>query len=207
MKKNRVTKDSYNKNASKFKDKFDNFDQYVTMINRFCDLLPIDVKLADIGCGPGTNSRIVKQRCPDAEIICIDSSEKMAEMASSELPFADVFNCDVLSFEYENLDAALLSFIIVHLNYDEVVELLKKVVSSLNNEGLMYISFMSGKKSGFEKTSFSGEDKIWFEYHEPSDMKKLLENLGCSVVLEEVSLYEETDGSSTADNFLIFKKL
>jgi trans-aconitate 2-methyltransferase len=59
----------------------------------FFDLLarvraPAPSLVVDLGCGPGSLTRTLLQRFPDAEVIGVDSSEEMIEAAESEGPFA-----------------------------------------------------------------------------------------------------------------------
>ncbi|HVS67569.1 MAG TPA: methyltransferase domain-containing protein [Mycobacteriales bacterium] len=59
----------------------------------FFDLLaPVPAAAAslvvDLGCGPGTLTRTLAQRWPDAEIVGVDSSEEMISRAASEAGFA-----------------------------------------------------------------------------------------------------------------------
>lgn len=56
-------------------------------------------KIADIGCGPGNSTRILKDIFPCADIIGIDNSPNMIEKAKSINPDIDFLLCDAMSLE------------------------------------------------------------------------------------------------------------
>ncbi len=43
-------------------------------------------RIVDLGCGPGTSTRLLAQRFPDAEILAVDNSEPMLAEARRRLP-------------------------------------------------------------------------------------------------------------------------
>jgi trans-aconitate 2-methyltransferase len=43
-------------------------------------------RIVDLGCGPGTSTRLLAERFPDADILAIDNSEPMLAEASRRLP-------------------------------------------------------------------------------------------------------------------------
>jgi predicted nucleic acid-binding protein len=63
---------------------------------------------------------------------------------------------------------------------------------------------MTGKKPGYEKTSFS-DSPIFFNYYDKDVIKKKLEKLGFILLSEDEQPYKETDGTITTDIFLILE--
>jgi len=51
-------------------------------------------------------------------------------------------------------------------------------------EGVLYVSSMEGseERAGFEKTSFSGNTEIYFNYHLQQDMEDALEKSGFKIL-------------------------
>ena len=68
----------------------------------------------------------------------------------------------------------------------------------------LYLSFMTGKIPGYEKTSFS-KYPIFYNYYDKKVIKNKLEKLGFLTISEEDQPYKEPDGSITADIFLVMK--
>ena len=67
---------------------------------------------------------------------------------------------------------------------------------------------MEGDESmaGFESTGFSGDNKVYFNYHKQIDLENALENNGFSIIQMKRQDYIESDGSITIDMILIGQK-
>ncbi|HEY1940912.1 MAG TPA: trans-aconitate 2-methyltransferase [Roseiarcus sp.] len=55
-------------------------------------------RIVDLGCGPGTSTRLLGERFPDAEILAIDSSEPMLAEARRRLPHVRFEHADIASW-------------------------------------------------------------------------------------------------------------
>ena len=77
---------------------------------------------------------------------------------------------------------------------------------TLKDKGVLYLSFMAGKKAGFEQTSFS-QDPIYFNYYSRDELERFLSLQGVTVVHSAEQGYLETDGTLTNDIFLFGKRL
>jgi len=201
-----LTIDAYNKNISRYTDKFMNYSPYVMHVIDFGGLLENDYKVLDIGCGPGN---VAKQLCAlkRLEITGIDLSSEMLEIARVNVPDGVFYLKDSrkASFSLEYFDAVVLSFSIVHLNDDEMKEVLTNAVKWLRSGGYLYLSFMEGKQPGFEITSFSSQP-IYFNYFQESEIEDLLKGNGIDCFRSVRQGYLELDGSSTTEVFLFGKK-
>lgn len=92
--------------------------------------------IADIGCGPGNSTRVLKQVFPTAEIIGTDSSENMIRKAQKENPDINFSVCDAqeLTGKYDLLFSnACLQWIPNHS------ELIPKLMTKLNSGGILAV--------------------------------------------------------------------
>ena len=138
----------------------------------------------------------------------IDLSDEMVRLAAANVP-TGIFLCrDIRQAEFpgRHFDAVILSFSIVHLSDAEAQALLRKAVSWLKDRGVLYLSFMAGKKAGFEQTSFS-QDPIYFNYFDRDEVERFLSRQGVTVFHSAEQRYLETDGTLTNDIFLFGKRL
>jgi len=201
-----LTIDAYNKNYSKYTDKFMDYNPYAIHINNFAGLLEENFKVLDIGCGPGN---VAKQLCAvkRLEITGIDLSSEMLELARKNVPNGEFYLQDsrTASFMPESFDAVMLSFSIVHLDDGEMHEVLTNAIKWLRSGGYLYVSFMEGKEPGFETTSFSPQP-IYFNYFEETAIEDLLKENGVDCFRSVRQDYLELDGSNTTDVFLFGKK-
>ena len=199
------TIDSYNRSAASYESKFLSYKPYINAIQRFTKYLKPGDCVFDIGCGPGINARI----CLDngLKFKGIDLSSEMIELAKARCPegeFAiqDVNNLD-LNDKYE---AVIASFIIVHLDDNQMMRLIDKISNILKPSGYLYISFMTGKKAGYEFTSFSQDGSFYYNYYSIDNIKNLLGKHNLEVVEEFHEDYKEKKGSITEDVFLVSRK-
>ncbi|SDG63122.1 class I SAM-dependent methyltransferase [Desulfosporosinus hippei] len=207
MERTRKTITAYDNNCVAFNDKFTDYPPYQQMIKEFINLLEPGIKVLDLGCGPGNVARQLMLVGKNFTLKGIDLSEEMIKLARKNAPAGD-FSCEDIrdiSFKTESFDAVFLSFCIVHLNQSEVLSLLQKVSNYLKREGKLYLSFMEGKKDGFEKTSFSKEE-IYYFYHPAQSVKKILEDNHFSIIEIKEQDYPESDGSITTDVFIFAEK-
>ena len=206
MDKTETTIHSYNANAKAYAGKFMEYAPYVVQVNEFAKLLDPDAEVLDVGCGPGN---VAKQllTAKTLKITGIDLSDEMVRLAAANVPTGKFLCQDIRQAEFlsRQFDAVILSFSIVHLNDAEAYALLRKAGSWLKDKGVLYLSFMAGKKAGFEQTSFS-QDPIYFNYYSRDEVERFLSLQGVTVFHSAEQGYLETDGTLTNDVFLFGKK-
>ena len=198
------TLNSYNSSAGKFNEKFSTHVTYQKQILNFIDFLKPGSCILDMGCGSGLNSKLFSEA--GHRVHGFDFSSSMIEIAKENCPHGNFSVSTIHDFESDmKFDAACMSFIIVHLENSIVESVIQKTAGLIKQEGLVYISFMTGKQPGYETTSFS-ETEIYFNYFEPDYIEKLLNENGFSVIFTDTAPYTEPDGSITEDIFMIFRK-
>ncbi len=206
MDKTETTIASYNANAKAYAGKFMEYAPYVEQVNEFAKLLAPGDEVLDVGCGPGN---VAKQllTAKTLKITGIDLSDEMVRLAAANVPTGKFLCQDIRQAEFlsRQFDAVILSFSIVHLNDAEAYALLRKAGSWLKDKGVLYLSFMAGKKAGFEQTSFS-QDPIYFNYYSRDEVERFLSLQGVTVFHSAEQGYLETDGTLTNDVFLFVKK-
>jgi trans-aconitate 2-methyltransferase len=63
-------------------------------------------RAADLGCGPGNSTEVLRERYKGAEIIGIDSSQDMIEAARKRLPDIAFEVADIAGWRAEGLDVS-----------------------------------------------------------------------------------------------------
>ena len=74
--------------------------------------------------------------------------------------------------------------------------------------GLIYLSYVEGEKerSGFEKTSFTGDEEIYIYYHQRRNVESLIAGEGFKIVKFYTKDYPESDGTFSSDLIYIVRK-
>ncbi len=195
---------AYNNTAENYEKKFSQYDEYLKQISTFADLFKPGQSILDMGCGPGLNAGIFSHK--GLSVTGVDNSSEMIHLAKKNCPGGNFLLTSVTDFlTNDKFDGICLSFIIVHLETDIVVELLQRISGFIKPDGKLYISFMSGRKPGYEKTSFS-EHVIYFNYFNKDFVSANLEAAGFSLISSNTAPYKEPNGDITEDHFLIFTR-
>ncbi len=174
------TFETWNKVASRYRDMFMDLDLYNDTYDFICDSISKDnAKILEIGCGPGNITKYLLSERPDFDIFGIDIAPNMIELAKNNNPTAnfaimDSRQIDEIKTKY---DAIVCGLCLPYLSQTDSRKLITDCYNLLNENGLIYISFVEGDpiKSDFQIGS-SG-DRIYFYFHNLDDLKtQLIEN-------------------------------
>jgi len=206
MDKTELTISAYNDSAQVFAARFMDFETYRNKLYYFqCNYLNNCKSILDLGCGPGNISKLLFTANNTYQIMGLDLSEKMVDLAKHNVPNGTFIVCDIRNFNLNTIfDAAIASFCIVHLTHDEAAFFLKNTCGHLASGGYLYLTFMEGSGSSFERTCFS-EKELFFNYFQRSEVVKIL--MHCSMTIEEIfeETYVEKNGEEAKDIFIIAK--
>lgn len=201
----------FNEFASEYADRFMNIDSYRKHFDKFCDLINRkNPNILELACGPANVTKYIKQRFPDSKIIAIDLAPRMIDIARQMVSGVDFRVMDVRDLKLldSKFDSIMCSFCLPFLSKSDTDKLISDCSNKLFKDGILYLSTMEGdeSKAGFETTSFSGDSKIYFNYHRQQDLEKSLINNGFSIDYNIRQDYYESDGSITIDLIMIAKK-
>jgi trans-aconitate 2-methyltransferase len=94
-------------------------------------------RAADIGCGPGNSTEVLRERYPNTEIIALDSSPDMIEAARKRLPGIAFEVADIVGWEGAGFDVILANAVIQWIPHHDA--LLPALVERLAPEGSLAI--------------------------------------------------------------------
>lgn len=201
----------FNEFASEYADKFMNIDLYQKHLDKFCSFIGNkQPKILELACGPGNVTRYLKQRFPDSVFIAIDLAPCMIDIAKQIVSGVDFRVMDVRYIKTLDLkfDSIMCSFCLPFLSKSDTDQLFSDCSEKLAKNGVLYISTMEGdeSKAGYESTSFSGDSKVYFNYHMQVDLEKSLVRNGFSIEYSYHQDYVESDGNTLIDLIMIAKK-
>jgi len=133
--KTKKTIEAYNKNAEKFEDKFLHFEPYRKKIFLFREkcLTQNEMKILDVGCGPGNHAAYLYSLNQGYKITGIDLSDKMIELAKKNAPGCHFIKGDIRNLDSnKKYDAVIASFCIVHLSSKELIDFISKFLMRPN---------------------------------------------------------------------------
>lgn len=210
MDKTERTIETYNLHVSSYENKFIDFPNYIKKIKAFCSILEPGASILDVGCGPGNVEKLLVESGKEFRILGIDLSEEMIKHARSNVvsPNVEFKVGDIRNIELEvgRYDAVIASFCLPHLTDKEAEKLIQDISRVLRDGGRLYLSCMEGNKSGFETTSFSFDDYIYFNYYSEEFIQRMLRKNGLEIIELKREIYLESDGSKTTDMFFFAQR-
>jgi 2-polyprenyl-3-methyl-5-hydroxy-6-metoxy-1,4-benzoquinol methylase len=212
MDKNTITKKTWNKYAKEYQDKFMDMDLYYDTYDLFCTLIEKkNAEVFEIACGPGNITRYLLTKRPDFNILGIDLASNMIDLAKINNPEADfqLMDCREIGKVDKKYDAIMCGFCLPYLSREESEKLISDVSGLLKLNGVLYLSTMEddNDKSGFEGSSFGGEEKMYINYHQADYLTKALKKNGFEIINLQRIEYPEQNGTFTTDLIIMAKKI
>ena len=194
--------------AEEYASHFENVSGYLNQLSYFVSQVKTaNPAILELACGPGNVTKFLKSHFSESRILAVDLAPKMIEIARKALPDIDFRVMDVrdISVISEKFDAVMCSFCLPFLSKDDATKLIADCSSLLNPGGVIYLSTMEGdeNRAGFEKTSFSGESEVYFNYHRQADLELDFMQSRFEIRQAELQDYIEPDGSATTDMIFI----
>ena len=203
MKHQKTIIDIYNKHAEDYDHKFRDFDLYNDTFDDFLNLISPTASLLELGCGPGNVIKYLQQHRPYLEITGIDLAENMLVLARKHCPKASYRLMNIMDIDSleENYDAIVAAFCLPYIAPENLDTFFHNLETKTKSKGFIYLSCMEGEaeKSGFEKTSFTGESDLYIYYHQRAILEAKMKQYGFSIEQSYIKDYPETDGSTTTD--------
>ncbi|ABQ03498.1 class I SAM-dependent methyltransferase [Flavobacterium johnsoniae] len=168
------TFETWNKIASLYQDKFMDLDLYNDTYDFICSSIDtINPKILEIGCGPGNITKYLLSKRPDFDIFGIDIAPNMIELASKSNPKAsfavmDSRQIDEIKTKY---DGIVCGFCLPYLSPSDSRKLISNCYNLLNENGLIYMSFVEGDPNKSDFQAGSSGDRIYFYFYTLDDLK------------------------------------
>lgn len=197
--------------ASIYNDKFMDLDLYDDTYDAFIQLIKNPTaNIFEIGCGPGNITRYFLRKRPDFNILGIDLSPNMIELAKQNNPSAkfEVMDCRDIDQISDNYDGIVCGFCLPYLSKEETAKLVKDCGNLLNKDGLLYLSAIEDDyaKSGYE-TSSDGHFKMFVYFHQADFLEECLSNNGFEIMDIKRITYSKPNDRKDVHLIYIAKKI
>lgn len=168
--------DAFDKSAKIYQDKFMDVSLYADELNLFCDNITAgNASILDIACGPGNITKYLLERKPDYNILGIDLSAKMLDLAQANNPTAkfQLMDCREIDKIDQKFDGILCGFCLPYLTREESVELIADVRGLLKPGGMFYLSTMEENDESKSRYQISSTgDQVYVYYHKGEYLTK-----------------------------------
>jgi cyclopropane fatty-acyl-phospholipid synthase-like methyltransferase len=210
MDKHLHTVNIYNRHVREYVEKFMDLHLYKDTFDQFLEQLPLYANVLELGCGPGNVVKYLKTKRTDLEILGIDLAPEMIKEAQIQNPDAafrlmDMRDAHELKQEFT---AVVAAFCLPYISYDDVHTVFRNICNISTKNTVLYISCMEGStnRSGWEQTSFTGEDEMYINYYERTELAGWLKDHQFDIIAFYTRDYPETDGSTTTDIIFLAKR-
>lgn len=160
-------------------------------LDKFVSFLNPESLVLDVGCGPGFHSKYLMQK--GFNVIGIDFSEKMIEIAKRETPEGDFRIMDVsdLSGLIQEFDGILAHAILLHFPKKEAMDILKNLKNKLKPGGYLSIAVKEVRPDREEEqivkeNDYNCEYQRFFSYYTLDEIKNYLKDLEMEICYEDI---------------------
>jgi cyclopropane fatty-acyl-phospholipid synthase-like methyltransferase len=154
------------------------------------------IQLLELGCGPGNVLKYINSNYPQINLTGLDLSQSMLSLASQNVPKSEFLNMDIRHIDQirKNYDIIIAPFCIPFLSYNDFGILIQNCSAILNKQGILYLSTMEGppERAGFEKTSFSCDYEVYFNYYSQEQIEEQLRRCNLEVLKQITQPYDQT---------------
>jgi len=167
MDKNQETLNTWNNIAELYNEKFMDLPLYNDSYDFICEALSQrNAKILDVGCGPGNITKYLLTKRHDFNIFGIDIAENMIELARVNNPGARfaVMDSRHIHTQEDKYDGVVAGFCLPYWSPEEAGEFISNAYQLLNNQGLLYLSFVEGEPEQSDFKVGSG-GRVYFYYH------------------------------------------
>jgi len=199
----------FDKNATKYTERFMNVDMYAPALDLFCQALDNEqAEILDVATGPGNITQYLLRKHPAYQILGIDLSPAMLAIAEKQNPTAKfrMLDAKAITTLTQKFDGVVSGFCLPYLSEQEVVKFITDCIQVLNDNGALYISTMEENDehhSGLEQNS-SG-DEVYVYYYRAAFIIETLQQAGF-VVIKQLQQRYEYNGKTITDMMVVARK-
>lgn len=154
------------------------------LIEKLRNFLPDNSKLLEVGSGPGTDWKILKEQY---EVVGSDNSKEFLEHLTRENPNGEFLELDAVTLNVDcKFDGIYSNKVLHHLKDTELNDSIKRQHDILNPQGIVCHSFWKGQGSEI----FKG---LFVNYHDEAALKELFGDYFEILLLTTYCEFEEGD--------------
>jgi ubiquinone/menaquinone biosynthesis C-methylase UbiE len=178
-KREEMTRKAFANVADSYQERFMNENMYDSSYLALLEYLPPSASLLELGCGPGNITRFLLIQRSDLKITATDIAEPMLNLARKNNPAAKHQILSIRKVCEINIkqDAIVVGFVFPYLSSIEIRKFFSDAFDILNNDGVVYFSYIASEASTNEliSGSVSNDPLVLFKYSE-KDMMDLIDS-------------------------------
>lgn len=179
---------AYNKTAKEYAKAMTQRMVWKEEVDHFINLLLNPKCILDLGCGHGAETEYIADTIPEAEVIGIDFSEKMIELAEEKYSHASFLVHDIITYQpKQNIDGIWARASFHHLNDSELTKLFRSITSYLLPNGIIGMINQYGDTEGVElQDKYGAVIERYFNCFNQEKVVSLAREFGFAVLSQEI---------------------
>ena len=162
-------------------------------LDAFAHMLTKDSEVLDLGCGPGTDSKILIGR--GLKVTGIDLSDEFIRIAKAANPNGAFVQGDMLDlpFDSHTFDGLFAKASLLHLAKPDVPKALREIVRVVKPGAIVHIAIKGGEgEKVIKEDKFGYEFERFFSFWKSKDFTALLAEAGLKIVKSDSKLVRTT---------------
>ena len=160
-------------------------------------LLPPGADILELGCGPGTDARVLAEgrRYTGVDLSAVQLANARAEVPEGTFIHGDLFEVDLPSASF---DAVVALYVFGHIPSERTSEAFDRIAGWLRPGGWLCASFGTSNNPGEIEPMWLGAADMYFSSLSPSRTDELLRSSGFEIVsAETITEVEPGEGPAT----------
>lgn len=181
----KLVKDTYNKIAERYTDKYFSDDTDFPYLDKFLSFLPKNSKILDIGSGPGNFSEYIYSK--DFVVEGIDLSDEMIKIARKKVPQVKFQLMDMRDIKYLDnyFNGLICLYSLIHISSNDIPSTLNGFNRILKSDGYIFLITQAGEPDRVVKEALSEGDDMFINFFTRKRLKDFLENAGFEVISQK----------------------
>lgn len=200
--KRQMVKDDYNAIAEIY-SQYEKIENYMSILDKFISSLSGN-EVIDIGCGNGVITKYFSEK--GLNVKGLDFSENLLQIAKINYPGIEFINCDLYEWKSdEKFDGIFSKDMLFHIPQNELVKVLKILMSNLKENGILFVVMDIPKVAGEQilVESLDERFKLYYHYMMPDEFEKYLLDAGFKI--QKKLLLNSLEEYVYADGVMIFE--
>lgn len=206
MDNNKFVIPTYNKIADAYTKQYFNDLTDIPYVDKFLQTLPEGAKLLDIGCGPGTFTKHLKQK--GFEVEGVDLSEEMIKIAKEKVSEVSFSLMDMRKLDYpdSSFDGLLVAYSLIHIASEEIPATLEGFNRILKPNGSIMIIAQGGKPDQIVDEPLKAGEKVFINFFTKERLVNFLKQAGFDIDYQEELPMQDADSLSDKVIYTVAKK-
>ncbi|AXE31148.1 hypothetical protein DK842_15390 [Chromobacterium phragmitis] len=182
---NDETVDTFDRGAARYAEKYGDLRLYDAYFDVLLSALPCGpIKFLDLASGPGGVAAYVRNRRPDAMIVCADRSAAMLSEAAKRVSGALIaeVDCRDLGSIDARFDGAAFFFGLSYLDDMDAAVALRQARKKLLDEGVLLLASVTGDPGLSGAQSNHAGDRVFNFYRTPERVVEMVLTAGFEVL-------------------------